>query len=80
MASRRKRRPVAFRPAFRRVWLYRCYFLSVVQTDDFSSWLTESNIFWPVGDVRFGSLAVVQHHISRTAAFGRIAVVRQADF
>ena len=31
-------------------------------------------------NVRFGSLAVVQHHIKRTAAFGGKAVTRQADF
>ena len=28
------------------------------------------------GNVRFGSLAVIQHPISSTSAFGRIAVVR----
>ena len=45
-----------------------------VQALDLTDRLIERN------NVRFGSIAVVHHHISRTAAFGRIADTRQLDF
>ena len=32
---------------------------------------------WGGSDVRFGSLAVVQHHISRTSAFGRKPAIQR---
>jgi hypothetical protein len=36
-------------------------------------------LLYKMSNVRFGSLAVVQHHISRTAAFGRIADHQNAE-
>ena len=42
--------------------------------------LNESSQTRRLLEVRFGSEAVVQHHISRTAAFGGKAAIHDADF
>ncbi len=52
MASRRKRGPVAFRPRLSAGLAVSLLLLRVVQIDDFSSWIIESNIFWPIRNFR----------------------------
>ncbi len=62
--------------AFRRVWLCRCYALSVVE--DWLDRLTLNSILGlrVTSDGRFGSLAVVQHAIKSMSAFEGKADVR----